>query len=453
MELLEQIKRAGIVGCGGAGFPTARKLDCHVEWLIINGAECEPLLRTDRYLMRHEAQKVVKAAAAAAGMTQAAQCVIALKRTYTREQEALSQALEETGVPVDLFLLDSFYPAGDEQMLVYEVTGRVVPPGGIPLNVGAAVSNVATMKAVYDAMDGMPLIEKYITVTGEVKTPVIVKAPLGTPFTECIRLAGGSRENRFCVINGGPMMGKVLSYEEAVDQVVTKTTSGLIVLDENHYLMNLANMRVERMKNLASSACIQCSYCTQLCPRHLIGHPLEPHKIMRKFAAGGDIGEILDDPAVRQAAICCQCGICEQYACPMGLTPRRINALIKDEMGRAGIAYERPSADGEPPVWEADPERRNRKVPTKRAAARAGVLEYYDCEIDELVEAAPSTVRISLKQHIGAPSEPVVREGDTVARGQLIAKCPDGKLGADIHASIAGVVTKTADCIVIEGRG
>ena len=448
MELLEQIRQAGIVGCGGAGFPTARKLDCRVEWLIINGAECEPLLRTDRYLMRHEAKKVVKAAAAAARMTEAAQCVIALKRTYTKEIEALTQALEETGEPVSLFTLDSFYPAGDEQMLVYEVTGRVVPPGGIPLNVGAAVSNVATMNAVYDAMEGVPLTEKYITVTGEVKKPVIVKAPLGTPFTECIRLAGGSRESRFCVINGGPMMGKLLSYEEAMDAVVTKTTSGLVVLDENHYLMNLAGMRVERMKNLAAAACIQCSYCTQLCPRHLIGHPLEPHKIMRRFAAGDSLESLLDDPAVRQAAICCQCGICEQYACPMGLTPRRINALIKDEMGRAGIAYERRETE-----WEADPERGNRKVPTKRAAGRAGVLEYYDYEIDDLVEAAPASVQIPLKQHIGAPSEPVVREGDTVARGQLVARCPDGKLGADIHASIPGVVTKAADYIVIEGRG
>lgn len=448
MELLEQIKRAGIVGCGGAGFPTAKKLDCRVEWLIINGAECEPLLRTDRYLMRHEAKKVVTAAAEAARMTGAAHCVIALKGAYTRELEALSGALEETAAPVSLFTLDSFYPAGDEQLLVYEVTGRVVPPGGIPLNVGAAVSNIATMNAVYDAMEGIPLTDKYITVTGEVRNPVIVKAPLGTPFTECIRLAGGSKKARFCVINGGPMMGKMLSYEKALEGAVTKTTSGLVVLEEEHYLMSLADMRVERMKNLAASACIQCSYCTQLCPRNLIGHPLEPHKIMRRFAACGNLEEILDDPVVRQAAICCQCGICELYACPMGLTPRRINGLIKDEMARAGIAYERQETQ-----WEADPERKNRKIPTRRAAARAGVLEYYDYEIDDLVEAVPLSVRISLKQQIGAPSEPVVREGDTVAKGQLVAECPDGKLGADIHASIPGVVTRAADYIVIEGRG
>ncbi|MBS5602784.1 4Fe-4S dicluster domain-containing protein [Enterocloster lavalensis] len=449
MELLEQIVRAGVVGLGGAGFPTGKKLDCRVEWLIVNGAECEPLLRTDRYLMRHNAGRVVRAAGAVARMVGAKHCVIALKRAYTEEWKALEAALVGGGtVPIELFPLDSFYPAGDEQVLVYEVTERVVPPAGIPLDVGAVVSNLATMNAISDAMDGIPLTKKYITVTGEVKRPTIVRAPVGTSFEECIRLAGGSREERYCVIDGGPMMGKVMSYEEAREAAVTKTTSGIIVLDEDHYLSVLSKTPVGRMKRLASAACIQCSYCTQLCPRNLLGHPLEPHKIMRRFAAGGDIPSLLDDPVVRQAAICCQCGVCEQYACPMGLTPRRINALIRDEMRKAGIPYERREA-----LWEADPERRNRKLPTKRAAARSGVLDYYDFEIDTLAEAAPSTVRISLRQNMGAPAQPVVQEGDRVREGQLIARCPEGKLGADIHAGIGGVVTKVTDYIVIEARG
>ena len=449
MELLEQIVRAGVVGLGGAGFPTGKKLDCRVEWLIVNGAECEPLLRTDRYLMRHNAGRVVRAAGAVARMVGAKHCVIALKRAYTEEWKALEEALVGGGtVPIELFPLDSFYPAGDEQVLVYEVTERVVPPAGIPLDVGAVVSNLATMNAISDAMDGIPLTKKYITVTGEVKRPTIVRAPVGTSFEECIRLAGGSKEERYCVIDGGPMMGKVMGYEEAREAAVTKTTSGIIVLDEDHYLSVLSKTPVGRMKRLASAACIQCSYCTQLCPRNLLGHPLEPHKIMRRFAAGGDIPSLLDDPVVRQAAICCQCGVCEQYACPMGLTPRRINALIRDEMRKAGIPYERREA-----LWEADPERRNRKLPTKRAAARSGVLDYYDFEIDTLAEAAPSTVRISLRQNMGAPAQPVVQEGDRVREGQLIARCPEGKLGADIHAGIGGVVTKVTDYIVIEARG
>ena len=449
MELLEQIVRAGVVGLGDAGFPTGKKLDCRVEWLIVNGAECEPLLRTDRYLMRHNAGRVVRAAGAVARMVGAKHCVIALKRAYTEEWKALEAALVGGGtVPIELFPLDSFYPAGDEQVLVYEVTERVVPPAGIPLDVGAVVSNLATMNAISDAMDGIPLTKKYITVTGEVKRPTIVRAPVGTSFEECIRLAGGSREERYCVIDGGPMMGKIMDYEAAREAAVTKTTSGIIVLDEDHYLSVLSKTPVGRMKRLASAACIQCSYCTQLCPRNLLGHPLEPHKIMRRFASGGDIPSLLDDPAVRQAAICCQCGVCEQYACPMGLTPRRINGLIRDEMRKAGIPYERREA-----LWEADPERKNRKLPTKRAAARSGVLDYYDYEIDTLAEAAPSMVRISLRQNMGAPAQPVVQEGDRVREGQLIARCPEGKLGADIHAGIGGVVTKVTDYIVIEARG
>ena len=117
-------------------------------------------------------------------------------------------------------------------------------------------------------------------------------------------------------------------------------------------------------------------------------------------------------------------------------------------MRKAGIPYERREA-----LWEADPERRNRKLPTKRAAARSGVLDYYDFEIDTLAEAAPSTVRISLRQNMGAPAQPVVQEGDRVREGQLIARCPEEKLGADIHAGIGGVVTKVTDYIVIEARG
>ncbi len=327
------------------------------------------------------------------------------------------------------------------------MTGRVVPPAGLPLDVGAVVSNVATMKAIGDAMEGRPFTEKYVTVTGAVKSPCIVKAPVGTAILECIRLAGGTEEGRYSVVNGGPMMGRVMSWAEAAEAVVTKTTSGLIVLPEDHFLVSKASTRLERMKNLAASSCIQCSLCTELCPRYLLGHPLEPHKIMRKFASGAGISEILNDPAVREAAICCQCGICELYACPMGLSPRRINGVIKEELAKANLSYIRKGTE-----WECNPEREVRKVPTKRAASRAGVLSYYDGEIDSLLCARPERVKIPLRQGIGAVSEPVVSDGDFVSSGQLIARCPKHQLGTNHHAAIAGVVRREGDAIVIEGR-
>lgn len=447
MSVLEQIREAGVVGCGGAGFPTHVKLGGNIAHLIINGAECEPLLGTDRWLMRNRTGDLVAAAAAVAKEIGAADCTIALKKTYTREIDALERAIKEQGVAVSIHTMDSFYPAGDEQVMVYEVTGRVVPPAGIPLDVGAAVSNVATMIAVFDAMEGKPFTHKYLTVNGAVVTPLVLRVPLGTAFADCIRMAGGAIPDRFVAVSGGPMMGDPMTMEEALSAVVTKTTSGILVLPQDSAVGNSAAISMEHMKNRASSACIQCSYCTQLCPRYLLGHPLEPHKIMRKMAVSPDITQLLDDPDIRGAALCCQCGICESYACPMGLQPRRVNAILKAALSGAGIRY--PHGEGE---YSPRPERKTRKVPTKRAAARVGVLEYYNNPLDRLEEYTPTTVTLPLNQQIGAICEPAVRAGETVKQGQKVACCPQGKLGANLHTPIGGVIIMvTSDGIVIEG--
>ena len=449
MTILERIFEAGVVGCGGAGFPTHAKLGGKgIRHLILNGAECEPLLGTDRWLMRHRAGDIVEAAAALAGELGAEDCTIALKKTYTREIAALEEAIRERGAPVALHKMESFYPAGDEQVMVYEVTGRVVPPAGIPLDVGAAVTNVATACAVRDAMEGRPFTHKYLTVAGAVREPLVLRVPVGTSFGDCVRLAGGALPERWIAVSGGPMMGKALTMEEAMASHVTKTTSGILVLPEDGYLGSARRISLEHMKNRAAAACIQCSYCTQLCPRYLLGHPLEPHKIMRKMAVSPDVTQLLDDPDIRRAALCCQCGVCEIYACPMGLQPRRVNAMLKEALAGAGIRY--PKGEGE---FTPRPDRKSRRVPTRRAAARAGVLDYYGQELERLEEYAPARVVLALDPQIGAPCQPVVREGDQVALGQLVARCPEGKLGANLHASIAGAVVKAEGAIVIqEGR-
>ena len=161
MDLLNCIKEAGIVGCGGAGFPTHVKYaGGPVEYLIINGAECEPLLRTDRYIMKHLGDRVVSAVEAVGELLGAKECRIALKKTYTEEIKALEKVLKDRASKVTLAKMDSFYPAGDEQTMVYEVTGRVVPPAGIPLDVGCVVSDVATMLGLCDAMEGKACSKK-----------------------------------------------------------------------------------------------------------------------------------------------------------------------------------------------------------------------------------------------------------------------------------------------------
>ena len=456
MDLIKQIFDSGVVGCGGAGFPTHVKLKASPEILIINGAECEPLLRTDRYLMIHEAEKLVSGVDLICRELSIPEGRIALKKTYTKEIEALTAAIEKLHSKVQLHLMDSFYPAGDEQVVVYEVTGKVVPPAGIPLDVGAIVDNVATIIAVADAVSGIPFTEKYLTVTGEVREPSVLKVPVGTSFAQCIEMAGGTTSDKVMVVSGGPMMGAPMSWEAAMNASVTKTTSGILVLPEDGAIDRRRKTQLNHMLNRAKAACIQCTFCTQLCPRHMLGHPLQPHRIMRKMAMNMPhqdnkttkdhwiLPELLEDKDIRQAAICSECGVCEVYACPMGLQPRVVNSLIKGELAQAGIRYSR-----EGDTWEADANRPYRKVPTKRIAARAGVGAYYHIDGHTYKEETASKVVLPLKMNIGVPAEPVISDGAHVEKGQLIAACPEGKLGANLHASISGTAHLTGNAITI----
>ena len=335
MELLDQIYRAGVVGAGGAGFPTHIKLKCNVEYLLVNAAECEPLIQTDKYIMRHNADKIIKALNLMAPLVGADKVIIAIKGKYEREIQALQNAIKELDSKVELFYLKSIYPAGDEQVIVYEVTGRVIPPGGIPLNVGAVVSNVATVLNIYDATIGKSVTDKIITVTGEVNNPTLLSVPIGTPVSNCIKAAGGLSIKDYCVIMGGPMMGRILSSDEVEKRSITKTDGGIIVLPSDHYIRARKSLSVQHIINQTKSACIQCSYCTQMCPRYLLGHPLRPHKIMRAISMSLDHSEEI----FKEALICSECGICEMYACPMGISPRQVNIMIKNELRQKGVKF------------------------------------------------------------------------------------------------------------------
>lgn len=446
MTFLERIQAAGIVGCGGAGFPAHVKWNAEAAHLIVNAVECEPLLCTDRYLMRTYAGKIAAACAAVAEQLHARETVIAIKAEYRAEIEALERAIGGRD-SIRLHRLESFYPAGDEQVLVYEITGKTVPCGGIPLDVGAVVSNVATILAAGEALEGRPLTHKFITVAGEVRRPCIVRAPVGTTAAECIRAAGGAAVKDPLIVAGGPMMGTAISEEPERLRTVTKTTSGLLVFSREHYMARYKGaVDLEALRKKAAVSCIQCSYCTMLCPRHLLGHPLEPHRIMRTIAAGGNLTQLMkENEALQNAALCSACGVCTVYACPMGLQPSRVNALLKEELGRSGIRAKRVEA---PVPLE---ERPWRKAPTHRLTARLDAARYEGMAGGGAVEIRPAKVSIRLRQGIGKTPEAVVKAGDFVEAGTMIAQVPEGTLGSCLHASISGVVTEISDVITIVG--
>lgn len=440
-EFIGLVREAGVVGQGGAGFPAHVKYDQPVETVIANGCECEPLLYTDQYLMLTQAERVVAALRALMTATGAGRGVVAIKRKYRRVSEVLRRAMDGAGL--ELAELDNFYPAGDEHILVREVTGRTIPPLGLPKEVGALVANVGTLESVSQAIEGRPVTHKVVTVTGEVARPCLVRVPIGAKVAGIIEHCGGPVVDDPVYVMGGPMMGRFIDQADELERaVITKTSGGIIVLPRGHHLHQAAALPLTVMQKRAAAACIQCRFCTDLCPRFLVGHGFETHKVMRAFAGGTDSAM-----GALAALLCCECGVCELFSCPMGLSPRRINAALKARLAAAGVAYDGPR--------EVHPEqaalRDMRKVPTGRLALKTGIADYLEIHPQFAGEFIPGSVRIPLRQHIGAPSEPRVGVGDSVAVGDCIGDIPAGALGARVHASLAGVVTEVGDAVAISG--
>lgn len=434
-EILQKIREAGVVGAGGAGLPTHVKAEASVQSVLVNGASCEPLLGTDPYLLERETDAVVRGLQAMMACTGAQRGIICLKAKHTAAVEAVRRAVQaDPSGNLELFTLRDFYPAGDEHVLVHEVLGKTVPERGLPLQVGAVVSNVETLYNVAGAMHGHSVTHRYLTVAGAVAAPMLLRVPVGTPVADVLAFAGGPTIDRFRVVDGGPMMGRVLAD---TDQPVTKTTSGLLVLPPEHVVVAPKIMDPARLRRITASICCQCTRCSDLCPRNLLGHGLHPHKLMRVPQS-----LVLEVPAAREALLCSECGLCEKFACPMGVSPREVNAQIKQALLRAGIRRE--SALREP---RANPFRTERSVPTNRLLQRLN-LTAYDAHREFCGALRPQKVRIPLGQHLGAPSLCQVKAGDKVGAGDLIGEIPQGAMGARVHAGITGTVQSVQDGLV-----
>ena len=431
-DIVNRIKEAGVVGAGGAGLPMHVKAGATVDTVLVNGASCEPLLMSDPYLLEAEIDKIVSGLKSILHCTGARKGIICLKGKHHKAMSSVREAVGgDTGGQLDFFELRDFYPAGDEHVLVREVLGKTVPERGIPLQVGAVVSNVETLLNVAYAMEGIPVTHRYLTVTGAVKKTMVVKVPVGTAVSAVLDFAGGSAIADFKVVDGGPMMGRVL---QDVEEPVTKTTSGLIVLPPDHTVVAGKVMDPVRIHRITSTVCCQCSRCTDLCPRNLLGHSLYPHKLMRIPGS-----HVLDSEIAREALLCSECGICEKFACPMNISPREVNAQIKKVLMREGIKWE-----GADKTLAGSVFRDIRSIPTGRLIQRLN-LGKYDLHPGFAGVFSPSMLTIPLAQHIGAPATCVVSVGDRVHKGEMIGEIPGGVMGARVHTGIGGVVEAVAE--------
>lgn len=447
-ELAAAVRSAGVVGAGGAGFPTHVKLISQADTVIANGLECDPLLQGDQRLMESRPAEVVNGIRLAMEATGAQQGIVALKQDYREAAQALQQAIDRQSGRghLSLCLMESRYPAGDEFVLVYQATGRLVPETGLPLHVGCLVQNVQTLLNVSRAARGSAVTHRLLSVGGAVTRPASLWVPMGTALREVLAWVGGIQPPRwtdrtaedYAVVVGGPMMGRVA---RDLDEVVTKTTSGLLVLPRDNVVIRYLGRPRTSWIRRGVSTCDQCRDCTDLCPRHLLGHDLKPHEVMQAVNYG------LERPAdkVTAAVLCCECRLCEAYACPLELSPMSYYVGIKEELRESGWVNDVHKRDR----FRPHPMREYRLVPTHRLIARLGLTEWehQSCPLDEGAYR-PQRVTIPLQQHIGVPGRPVVSAGSRVEVGDRIADIPEGKLGASVHASIAGRVTRVTEAAI-----
>ncbi|MCS6770794.1 MAG: electron transport complex subunit RsxC [Kiritimatiellae bacterium] len=296
-EITRKCRASGLVGEGGAAFPTHVKLTRNekrpVDTLLVNGCECEPYLTSDYRLMVEAPDAIVAGALLAARAAGAARIVIAVEDNKPRAIETLNRVAAEHGIRV--VAVPTKYPMGGEKQLIPTVLGRAVPNGGLPLDVGVVVINVGTATALAAAvLRDRPLTHRVVSVTGAgIASPKNILAPIGTPISELIAFCGGLKPDAARVLAGGPMMGFAL---HSLDVPVTKGTSGIVCLT------------TPEVRRAEETACVRCGRCVDVCPLRLV-----PTKIA--LASRHRDWETAKRYHLR---VCCECGCCA-YVCPAGI--------------------------------------------------------------------------------------------------------------------------------------
>ncbi len=295
-SFLKAVRECGLVGLGGAGFPTSVKLTvkepAHVEYLIVNGAECEPYLTSDFTTMTTDTDAMIRAINAVCKYIGIRNVIIGIEDNKPEAIDIFKKRASEIDAEFQVKSLPSMYPQGGEKVLIYSCTGRVVPAGKLPLDVGCIVMNVTTLAVLGKYLEtGMPLIEKCVTVDGSaVKNPGKVIAPIGASIREVVETLGGYKSVPKKILMGGPMMGMAVPSDECP---VVKNNNGFTIFNEKDAIQP------------EETECINCGRCVATCPLRLM-----PNRIARAY-------KLKDVDALKELDImtCMECGCCS-YVCP-----------------------------------------------------------------------------------------------------------------------------------------
>ena len=328
-RLSQLVYDAGIVGAGGAGFPTHKKLTEGIRQIVVNAAECEPLMMVDHHILATHFRSSMDTLEKLIEILGAEEAIIGIKgkNLHLLDAEIVRSLV---GSRIRIREIPDVYPAGDEVVLVYETTGKIIPEGSVPVQVGVMVINTETLYNIHKAMhEHEPVTEKYVTIGGDIPKDVTVKVPVGMKISELLDGLGYIDLTEKAVINGGPMMGKLVDLER---DVVTKTTKGLLIFPKTHSIIQRRLRPMSVTLKRAAAACCNCSMCTDVCPRHLLGHGIQVHKIL--YAASHQ--RVLDPKNVLDSTLCCGCGVCTVMGCQQILDPQAIAMEAKRLLSKKG---------------------------------------------------------------------------------------------------------------------
>lgn len=427
-ELKSILQSCGIVGAGGAGFPSYAKLAEGAEFLVINCAECEPLIYTDFMLMREKMDKIV-------GGAQIIMENTGIKHSYISIKEHRGHMLGYTdgqvlGKGVSVKLLPNVYPMGDEINLIYETTGRVVKPGCLPITSGIIVFNGETVYNVWRAYNmHRPVVSDWFTIGGDIPKRYVVKTPIGTRLKDVFDQLGVTfNPDTHVIINGGPSMGKI---DDLNTIVVNRTSKSFLILPKTARAVKNKQVHIDDMLRRAASACCGCTRCTEMCPRHTLGYPIEPHKMIRVATGNAAV----DHPElVTTASLCCSCGICAEVCC-QEISPKDVILNLKGILAKNKLRFTPGNEE-----YHVSADRPNRMIASHRWEDILNVHKYDVVPEFVFEKLKVKRVEVPMGTHIGAKAIPAVKIGDMVEEAQRIADAAPG-LSIPQFASISGKVT------------
>lgn len=423
-SLAEHAKDAGVTGAVG-GRPIHAHLTGRLDCIIANGVECLPLSAADRHVMVHRALEVVRGLHRVCDATGAREGIIAISERYDDAADAIAFVLRRFS-GIRLVRVGDFYPAGEASVLAAELLSIPPAPASALREAGVGVLNVRTLADLDAAARGRALTHRDVTVTGAVRAPQVVRAPIGTTIATLVACAGGVTTPDPVFFAGDPLTGRPSPHAHTA---VDKRTGTVVVLPGDHPAARTATAGADETLARLEAGCTRCGACGAVCPSRGIGLALNPDRIVGALVAGHAPPEEI----LAGAALCMDCRLCEIFACPTRVSPA---AALREARAHLPASASRLPVGAPPPNWLA-----GNRVPRERVIARMGLDRY-----DRPVRAATVIPRPAHLYLPLAGASPMVSRGTWVAAGELLAT---GPTAASLHAPQAGTITAVSPTHVV----